>query len=175
VAVNLETVATERLVLTAVQEDDTDDLFTITSDPRTWEHAPAGRHESRRTTLDWIKRAREFWAQDGLSYWLARLLRTEEVVGVGGVQRQSSGNWNLYYRLARMSWGQGFATELGVAALGAAHSHDGDAAVIAWVLPDNVASIRVAERVGLTNRGLHVDPSDGVTRLAFTDRVTDLS
>jgi RimJ/RimL family protein N-acetyltransferase len=172
---NFETVVTERLVLRAVQDDDTDDLFAITSATRTWEHAPAGRHDSSQTSGNWIKRAREFWAEDGLSYWLVRLRRTDEVIGVGGVQRQRSGNWNLYYRFAPRSWGNGFATELGMAALEAAHSHDGDAAVIARVLPHNVASIRVAERLELTSQGPHVDPSDGLSRLAYADRTIDLA
>ena len=60
-------------------------------------------------------------------------------------------------------------------ALEAAHRLDNDVAVIAWVLPHHVSSQRVAERLGLTNRGLYIDPSDGLTRLAFTDREVDLS
>jgi RimJ/RimL family protein N-acetyltransferase len=98
---------------------------------------------------------------------------TDEVLGVGGAQRQEGGNWNLYYRFAPRAWGKGFATELGLAALDAAHRHDGDTAVIAWVFPHNVASIRVAERLGLTNQGLHIDPSDGLNRMAYADRAVD--
>lgn len=113
--------------------------------------------------------------RDGLSYWLVRLQHSDEVLGVGGVQRQKGGNWNLYYRFAPEAWGQGFATELGEAALESAHSHDANAAVIAWVLPHNVASQRVAERLGLTNQGPHSDPSDGLVRLAYTDRVIDFA
>jgi RimJ/RimL family protein N-acetyltransferase len=175
VASNFETVMTRRLVLRVLRTADADDLFAITSDPQTWEHAPSGRHMSTQTTLDWIMRARELWARDGLSFWLVRLQVTDEVLGVGGVQRQKSGNWNLHYRFAPRAWGNGFATELGMAALEAAHSHDGDVAVIAWVLPNNVASQRVAERLGMTNQGLHIDPSDGLARLAYTDRVIDFS
>jgi RimJ/RimL family protein N-acetyltransferase len=172
---DFETVMTPRLDLRAVQDVDTNDLFVISFDPRTWVHAPSGRHESVQTTRDWIARAREFWAEDGLSYWLVRLRQSDEVVGVGGVQRQTSGNWNLHYRFAPSSWGHGFATELGVVALEAAHSRDGDAAVVAWVQSDNVPSLRVAERLGMTNLGPHVDPSDGLTRLAFTDRFIELA
>jgi RimJ/RimL family protein N-acetyltransferase len=148
-------------------------LYVITSDPLTWQHEPLGRHPSIATTRDWINRARELWSKDGLSYWLARSQTSGEVLGVGGVQRQRTGNWNLHYRFAPHAWGQGFATELGAAAICAAHTHDGDAAAIAWVLVDNVASQRVAQRLDLTNQGLHVDPSDGLTRLAYTDRTVD--
>jgi RimJ/RimL family protein N-acetyltransferase len=167
---NFETVTTSRLALSVPQDSDAADLFAITSDPRTWEHAPSGRHGFVQTTLEWIYRAQELWTRDGLSYWLVRSKNTDEVLGVGGVQRQKGGNWNLYYRFAPDHWGRGFATELGLAALDSAHTHDAEVAVIAWVLQHNVASIRVAERLGLTNQGLHADPSDGLTRLAYADR-----
>ncbi len=92
------------------------------------------------------------------------------MLGVGGVQRQRTRNWNLYYRFAPETWGHGYATELGRAALDAAHACDDSVAVIAWILSGHAASRRVAERLGLVDRGPQVDPSDGVTRLAFTDR-----
>jgi hypothetical protein len=50
-----------------------------------------------------------------------------------------------------------------------------DAAVpfIAWVAPHNTPSVKVAERLALTNHGLHADPSDGELRLAYADRPLD--
>lgn len=165
-----EAVTTTRLSLTALTSHDADDLFTITSDPRTWQHAPAGRHTDIGTTARWINRARELWKRDGLSYWMIRERTTNQPLGVGGVQRQANHDWNLYYRLGPAAWGHGYATELGRAALDAAHAHDDTVAVIAWILEGNHASRRVAERLGMINHGLHVDPSDGQSRLAYTDR-----
>jgi RimJ/RimL family protein N-acetyltransferase len=167
--------ATRRMLLSVPQEADADELFVITSDPETWHHAPSGRHESIETTRAWITRARELWTRDGLSYWLCRAKEGGAVTGVGGVQRQETRNWNLHYRFAPRVWGQGFAVELGHAALSAANAYDPDVAVIAWVPSHNEASQRVAERLGLTNRGAHVDPSDGLTRLAFSDRQVPLA
>jgi hypothetical protein len=46
---------------------------------------------------------------------------------------------------------------------------------IAWIAPHNAPSIKVAERLGLTNYGLHADPSDGRPRLAYADRALDPS
>ena len=89
-------------------------------------------------------------------------------------QRLRTGNWNLYYRLAAENWGYGYATELGRAALDAAHACDNSVAVVAWILSGHAASQHVAQRLGLVDRGPHVDPSDGVTRNAFTDRDVDL-
>ena len=167
---DFSTVYTDRMVLRAATPEEADDLFPITSDPRTWTHAPHGRHLDLATTRDWLSRAAARWERDGLSYWMARDRVSGDVVGVGGVQRQRTGNWNLYYRLAAVNWGHGYATELGRAALDAARACDNSVAVVAWILSGHAASQRVAQRLGLVDRGPHADPSDGVTRHAFTDR-----
>lgn len=108
-------------------------------------------------------------------YWIVRRREDEQTIGVGGVQRQVTGNWNLYYRLATHAWGHGYAVELARAGLGAGHARDSSVAVVAWVLEHHVSSRRVAERAGLRDYGAHVDPSDGTVRLAFADRDIDVS
>jgi RimJ/RimL family protein N-acetyltransferase len=60
-----------------------------------------------------------------------------------------------------------------MAAHAAAASIDPSVAIIAWVDEHNTASRRVAERLGLTNRGSRVDISDGEVRLAYSDRPLD--
>jgi hypothetical protein len=45
--------------------------------------------------------------------------------------------------------------------------------VIAWVAQHNIPSRRVAERLGLVDRGSHVDGSDGRVRIAYADRPID--
>jgi RimJ/RimL family protein N-acetyltransferase len=66
--------------------------------------------------------------------------------------------------------GQGFATELARAAYTAASARDAAVPFIAWIAEHNLASQRVAERLGLTSYGLAVDPSDDQLRLAYADR-----
>jgi hypothetical protein len=55
----------------------------------------------------------------------------------------------------------------------AAASVDADAAFIAWVAEHNAPFRRVAERLGLVDRGLRIDASDGIPRLAYADREID--
>jgi RimJ/RimL family protein N-acetyltransferase len=92
------------------------------------------------------------------------------IVGVGGAQRQRTRAWNLNYRIATAEQRQGFAIELARAAYAAAASLDPDVPFVAWVAEHNTPSRRVAERLGLINYGLAVDPSDGQGRLAYADR-----
>ena len=167
---------TERLDLRPVVLADAAEMFVITSDARTWEHQPSGRHQDVARTEDWIRRCVEHQVSDGLSYWSVRRREGGVMIGIGGVQRHGVGDldhWNLFYRLAPSAWGRGYATELGRAAIAAAHAVDDTVPVIAWILAHNAGSIAVARRLELLDQGPHVDPSDGVERLAFTDRPVD--
>jgi len=159
-----------RLDLRPVVAEDAEALFPIFSDPAGWWYDPESRHTELATTARWCERAAAPWDRDGLSYWTVRDLRTGDVIGVGGAQRQRTGNWNLNYRIASDRQRQGLATELANAAKEAALRHDPAVPVLAWVVQHNVPSRRVAERVGLVDRGPGVDPSDGQTRVAYSDR-----
>ena len=53
------------------------------------------------------------------------------------------------YRLARSAWGQGYATEAASAVRGYAFTSLGIRRLIALIDPANVASIRVAEKIGM--------------------------
>ncbi|WP_327067832.1 GNAT family N-acetyltransferase [Kitasatospora sp. NBC_01250] len=151
-------VATERLDLRPVHLDDLDALHTINRDPEVWRHQPAGRHTGIAQTRDWIERAAARWEEEGSGYWTARLRTTGEVVGVGGVQVQGRGHWNLYYRLAPAHWGHGYATELSRAAIDAAHRRRPELPVFAWIHAHNTGSRAVAQRLGLIDHGLRLDP-----------------
>jgi RimJ/RimL family protein N-acetyltransferase len=145
-------------------------LFSVFTDPDGWWYDPAGRHRDEDTTRGWLERAAARFDRDGLSYWTVRRRDTAEIIGVGGAQRQSTGAWNLNYRIASDQQGKGFATELARAAQSAASSLDPDVPFIAWIAANNEPSRKVAERLGLTNHGPGVDPSDGRQRIAYADR-----
>jgi RimJ/RimL family protein N-acetyltransferase len=54
--------------------------------------------------------------------------------------------------------------------LAAARHVDDSVPVIAWIVEQNDASVRVAKRLGLTDFGPHTDPSDGHIRRVYCDR-----
>ena len=65
------------------------------------------------------------------------------------------------WRFARGAWGRGYATEAGAAALEHAFTDLALAEVIATILPGNLRSVRVAEKLGLRFTGLRPHPSAG--------------
>jgi RimJ/RimL family protein N-acetyltransferase len=163
-------VLTARLHLLPMCVDDASDLFVILSNPAGWWYDPAGRHAHLETTIGFVERASARWTTDRLSYWTARRRTDGVVVGLGGAQRHRTGTWNLNYRIAATEQRQGLATELAAAAREAAASVDPDVALVAWIAENNFPSLRVAERIGLVNRGVHLDENDGQMRLAYSDR-----
>jgi len=166
-------VTTKRLRLAPVAVGDANELFVIMSDPAGWWYQPAARHAELPTTIAFCEWVAAMWLSDDLSYWTARNLASDEIVGIGGARRHTDRTWNLSYRIATSHQGQGLATELSIAAHHAAAIIDPSVAFIAWVDEHNTPSRRVAERIGLTNQGPRPDPSDGQIRLAYSDRPLD--
>ena len=83
---------------------------------------------------------------DGFAFWA--VLRGDELVGEVGF-----GRWDdeveMGWTFARHAWGRGYATEAGRAALTAAPA----GRVVAVIRRENVASIRVAEKLGFALEG----------------------
>jgi len=166
-------VRTDRLLLRPMVPGDAEDPWPVFSDPAIWWYDPEGVHRDLARTRAYCASAGSRWSVHGLSYWTVRLLATGEVVGSGGVQVHGTGEWNLNYRLARAHHGEGYATELGRAALAAAAEHDPTRPVVAWIDAVNTPSIAVATRLGLLDRGLRTASLDDVARHGYADRPLD--
>lgn len=105
----------------------------------------------------------------GLSYWLARAIGDNTVIGHGGAQLHRGDHWNISYRIRPAAQGHGYATELAAVACQTANRLSPHLPVIAWIDPSNAASQRVADRIGLICRGLRRARPDR-PQLAFADR-----
>lgn len=163
---------TERLLLQPMGAGDGQRLFPLFNDDSVWWYAPDSRHRDPSSTEAYAARAGRRWKQDALSYWVAVLAESPDVVvGSGGAQRHRSGVWNLNYRIVPDYQRQGFGVELARAGIEAANTADPDLAVVAWIDSINVQSHATARAAGLHFVGEGVDSSDGTTRLAFADRM----
>jgi ribosomal-protein-alanine N-acetyltransferase len=69
------------------------------------------------------------------------------------------------WRLARETWGHGFATEAARAAIRDGFEHLGLSEIVSFTVPANVRSIRVMERLGMTR-----DPVDDFDHRRLPDR-----
>ncbi|CAO5152280.1 putative acetyltransferase protein [Frankia sp. AiPs1] len=91
------------------------------------------------------------WALNGFGMWLAHEASTGEFVGRAGLYRDFG--WpglEAAWTIRRDRWGEGFATEGGAAAVRYAFTHMDTDQVISIIHPDNTASIRVADKLGMS-------------------------
>jgi RimJ/RimL family protein N-acetyltransferase len=164
---------TKRLLLDRPTIEDAAGLHLICSDPRVWTHFPSLRHteiEQTRVMLDrWIAS----WARDELGTWIVRIPGSHTIIGYGGCSIKQNTFWNLGYRFAYDAQGQGFATELSLEAVRQAKMSRPGLPTVAYLLEHNLASARVAEKVGLSmiHRGIDVgNPDPNAIRLVYADR-----
>jgi ribosomal-protein-alanine N-acetyltransferase len=93
------------------------------------------------------------WDQDGFGYWMFRARDTGAGVARGGLSRAHVGGRDeveVGWSVMPERWGQGYATELGAAALDVAFRVLGVESVVSYTLPDNLASRRVMEKLGFS-------------------------
>jgi RimJ/RimL family protein N-acetyltransferase len=148
----LERVETSRMVASRMAENDLPDLLRLVRDPRvaatlSLTGLPPSEAEVRAGLIEAIGH----WELHGFGLWLLRDRSTGEFVGRGGLQHTWATGQNeveVAWAIIPELWGRGLATESALASLDAAFGPLELREVIAYTLPDNVASRRVMEKAG---------------------------
>ena len=140
------TLTTDRLTLRGWREDDAEPYAAITADPEVMRFMGG--------TLDpaqaWREIALYLGHFDLRGYGLWAVERDGELIGRVGLWRPAG--WpglEVGWLLGRPAWGHGYATEAARAAVEFAWIELGAEQLISLIAPDNVASQRVAERLGM--------------------------
>lgn len=140
-------VDTERLTIRPYAETDLEAMHAIYGDAEAMRWV-----DGDYSTLDKTERALrmhiEMHARDGFAWWAVVLRATGQLVGEVGFGRLDD-EVEMGWTFRRDAWGNGYATEAGRAALAEAP----DARVVAVIRRENVASIRVAEKLGFVPEG----------------------
>jgi RimJ/RimL family protein N-acetyltransferase len=91
----------------------------------------------------------------GLGYWTIRPRTGRTFFGwVLLIPTEGAdGEIEIGWRLVRSAWGQGYASEAAAPIFALARSIAADRLIVADIDPDNVGSIRVAEKIGMTAAG----------------------
>ncbi len=142
---------TNRLVLNRPVLADALVVYEINHDFRAVEHNPSDRLSSLHEAQALVQRWMEHWQQFGFGYWCVREVGSAAVIGFCGlkvVTFQGAEALNLLYRFSPPSWGRGIATEAASAVVDWTLAHEPQRPLLARVRPGNVASQRVALRVG---------------------------
>lgn len=141
---------TQRLIIRQYRRDDLDDVAAVLGDPRVFWWLP--RPFDRRQTRSWLAEEMTFTARHGTGRYAVVLRATGRVIGgIALIRREMS--WGaedeLGYHLASREWGNGYATEAGLAMLGEAYAR-GLRRVVAFIMNSNQPSLAVARRLGMS-------------------------
>lgn len=143
---------TSRLLLRHLIMDDLDELYALYRDPEIRRYFPEGvlTLEETKEELEWHMHGHPRHPQLGL--WATILKETGKFIGrCGLLPWEIDGNLEIEiaYLLNKSSWGQGLATEAARGIMAYGFGTLGYSRLICLIDPDNIASQRVAEKIGM--------------------------
>jgi ribosomal-protein-alanine N-acetyltransferase len=147
-------IETERLALRPAVAADAEDLHAVLSDPSTFEYMGSDPERSIDGTRERIEGKAARQAERGFSLWAVVERSSGRVIGDCGFQLLEGGpDIELGYKLGREFRGRGYATEAARACLEFGFEELGLDRIVAVAWPDNTASRRVMEKIGMTLAG----------------------
>jgi len=153
---------TERLLLRGHRADDLDHVFRLWSDPEVVRYT-VGQPQTREQSWSRLVRYVGHWAVAGFGYWIVEELQSGRPVGEIGFadfRRETDpplGNDpEMGWILAGHAHNRGYATEAGRAVLAWRETSLPGTGTVAIVAPGNLASLRVAQKLGFREAGLAV-------------------
>jgi ribosomal-protein-alanine N-acetyltransferase len=143
---------TPRLILRDWRDDDLEPWTAMGRDREVMAFFPTVL--SRAQSADALTRIREHLAREGFGFWAVEVIGGPRFIGFCGLGRPGftapfTPCVEIGWRLARAHWGQGYATEAARAALAFGFESLQLAEIVAFLVPSNVRSARVAERIGM--------------------------
>ncbi len=148
---NIPRIETRRLLLRPWSLKDEAAWFTILQEPDILRYFPNPEPPPRSRAGAYIKHHLEHWERYGYGHWAVVTPKDGRVIGWNGLEYLPElDEVEVAYLLSRETWGRGYATEVVQAAIRFGFETAALPAIIGLVHPDNLASIRVLEKCGLT-------------------------
>jgi ribosomal-protein-alanine N-acetyltransferase len=152
--VEIPVVETERLVLREWRAADLDAYAAINADPEVRQFMHPPRPLTRAEAEAEIGAQLEQWERLGFGHQPVILKETGELIGRTGAKRHPDWpldpqNTEVGWLFGRSAWGRGYATEAATEAARHCLETVGVPEIISIAHPDNLASHRVMEKIGL--------------------------
>ena len=163
---------TRRLILRPFELEDAEAAFVWFGDPIVMRFIPAGPDTSIEQTKARLANYQVHQTEHGFSKWIVLDRHLGRPIGDSGLLMLQEYGWiDFGFRLAQPYWGKGLATEVASVWVRAAFDDFHIDRLTAIVHPENLASIRILEKLGfLTERR---DTIMGMKSIVFSLRVND--
>lgn len=152
---DLPALETERLVVRKVRSEDAADRFAYASDPEVARYIIWDAETDLQQSQSAVDYVLGLYREGRVAPWAVALRETDRMVGTAGYVWciPCHGRAEVSYALNRAFWNQGLMTEAMKAVLAFGFDRMDLNRVEAVVHPDNVASRRVVEKVGMVEEG----------------------
>ena len=149
-AEQIPAVTTSRLVLRPFVPEDVEPLHRIMNDREVMRYFPVADPPPLEKVDRLIQGQLKHWEAHGYGWWAVELRSDSQLIGWSGLQFLPETNeTEVAYLLGKPFWGRGLATEGARAGLRFGYEELGLEKIVAIVHPDNVASRRVIEKLGM--------------------------
>ena len=149
-SVAIPELTTERLLLRPFQQRDFEDYAALVGDPDVARHVGDGRPLDRAGAWRHLAMLVGHWHLRQCGMWAVELAEEGAMIGRAGLLYPEG--WpalELAWAFRPAFWNRGLATEAAAAAMRWAFEEHGADRLISMIRPDNPASIRVAEKLGM--------------------------
>ena len=150
-----EILETRRLRLREFRQDDLDKLAAMFADEEQMQFYPQPR--TREEASAWIGRNLSLYEKHRFGFWLIESRPTSAFLGYCGIRPLllEEEPWTeIGWHTKKTSWNQGFATEAATAVSELAVARFGQTRLVALIHPEHFASRRVAEKIGMHEKGV---------------------
>ncbi len=157
-------IQTERLLLRRWEPSDIEPYAELCRDPEVMRWIGSGSLRTREECVEAISYFEKFWEEKGFGLFAVELLSSQEFIGFTGLAvpeflPEVMPSVEIGWRLARSTWGHGFATEAARASLEFGFNECELERVVSIHQVGNDASGRIMTKIGMRLFRETVDPS----------------
>ena len=141
-------IETERLILRRFEDEDAKAIHALRSDANFMRFIKTP--ETRRQAQNWMHMVSKYWETKNFGFWAIVLKENKQVIGWNGTWTLAeTGEPEIGFAVARKFAGKGLATEAAGAALRFSFENRLANRTVALSYPENMASRRVMEKIGM--------------------------
>ncbi|WHI61593.1 GNAT family N-acetyltransferase (plasmid) [Mammaliicoccus lentus] len=146
----MERFLTDRLILEERTMNDLDESLNLDKDPEVVKYIPEVFNIINDETKhrEFVKNRIETNYPKDFGYWSIRLQETNEFLGWIFLIPETTNEFEIGWRLKRESWGKGYASEAANTIVKYALSNLRVNQIFAEIIVDNIASIKLAQKLG---------------------------
>ena len=154
----------ERLILRELSINDAESFFLLNEDEEVLKHTGDLPFTDISKARDFLSKYDQY-KRFGFGRWAVILKENNSFIGWCGLKQNEKGEIDIGFRFFRKTWNKGYATEAAKASLDFAFENLNIEKVIARASINNIASIKVLEKIGMIFSHTEIEEEMGEIRV----------